>query len=757
MKRLWPFLLLALLPLVPLWRAVFTGEAIGAFDEIRTMAPWNEQPTGRPWDVLQADSVLQFTVWRDLVFESWRSFELPLWNPYQLCGTPLLANSQSGGLYPPHILVGVLRLPTMLGMTLLAWAHLAWAGLGVFLLCRRLGASQVGGVVGGASFALSQFMLAWVGLPSVIQTCAWIPWILLSIEALFTEEERKGWIAALGACVGMMLLAGHLQFSAYGLLAAVLLAVWRGVAGLASKPWPRLAGVGAACVLGAAFAAPQLGQVLTLGKTSHRQASATEEGYRAYVAGGIPTYALVGLANPALQGLPTQASPFVDGTSNYWPALSHRGANFAETAVGLGPLVLLLLVLGAFRVRALGRSAPYAALGLLSLLLALGTPINRLFYFWAPGWSATGSPGRIVVLFVLAACIIAGCTLRERTDGEAYVLSRRAGILGIAAFMFLALAPFGWMRHLSDGLLPWLPNVSPDVLSKVVDGAAGAATGPYLLSILICVMVAVLMVSPSPWRDRVLVAAACVVPIALYAALVVRTSSGALPSVAEIKQGERVAAVNESWDLLAAAPAVLPPNTASLLRVHDIGGYDSLIDRETVEILRQIDGQDPAPPANGNIMFVKRSANPIFLAEAGVSEVWSRRPMDKIGTLAHEEDGLFKYRLPGPGRAYVETAAGDRVPAEIEQRGLSGLRVRTRAVGKLVVKDRAFPGWRAKHSGRTHAVEPGRWIVVSDVPADTVVDLEYRPPGLTIQLVLMALGGAGLVGLACLGKRAPAT
>ena len=35
MKRYWPLLILALLPLIPLWRAVFLGETIGAFDEIR--------------------------------------------------------------------------------------------------------------------------------------------------------------------------------------------------------------------------------------------------------------------------------------------------------------------------------------------------------------------------------------------------------------------------------------------------------------------------------------------------------------------------------------------------------------------------------------------------------------------------------------------------------------------------------------------------------------------------------------------------
>jgi hypothetical protein len=87
------------------------GEAIGPWDSIRSMAPWNGPPSAKPWNVLQADAVLQFAPWRHMVFGAWSHGELPLCNPYQLMGTPLLANSQSAGFYPPHILMGLLRVP----------------------------------------------------------------------------------------------------------------------------------------------------------------------------------------------------------------------------------------------------------------------------------------------------------------------------------------------------------------------------------------------------------------------------------------------------------------------------------------------------------------------------------------------------------------------------------------------------------------------------------------------------------------------
>ena len=147
LRILWPALALLVLTLVPLWRCVLGGENIGAWDEVRAVAPWNVK-TEDPWDVLQADSVLEFYSWRDQVFSAWSRGQLPLWNHFELNGTPLLANSQSGALYPPHILAGIAQLPAAPAMALLAWAHLFWAALGTYALCRRLRGRPIGGIAG---------------------------------------------------------------------------------------------------------------------------------------------------------------------------------------------------------------------------------------------------------------------------------------------------------------------------------------------------------------------------------------------------------------------------------------------------------------------------------------------------------------------------------------------------------------------------------------------------------------------------------
>lgn len=746
LKPRWAIVLLALLPVLPLWRAVFLGETIGAFDEIRTMAPWSAAPSGKPWDVLMADSALQFYVWRDLVFEAWRGFELPLWNPYQLAGTPLLANSQSGALYPLHVLVGILHLPTGLGLTLLAWFHLAWAGIGACLLTRRLGASHVGGFVAGSSFTLSQFMVSWTALPSVIETCSWIPWLLLGVETVYSRGITTRLVAGLGIAAGMLLLAGHLQFAAYGLMATAFLALWR-LVGSKERRWTGTAAVVGALALGGLLAAPQLDQVLRFGREGHRQAPATEAGYQAYVAGAIPAATLVGLPNPAFQGLPTRTSPEVEGASTYWPAITHRGMNFAETAIGLGPVIVLLLGLAAFEVRRMRPGAPYAVMFVLSLLVALGTPLNKPMYFLLPGWSATGSPGRIAVLFVLSACLLAGLALRDNEK-----VPHRAAVLATAVFVFLALIPFWALRTLADNLIPWLPQVSVEVVGLLVGGATGATTGPYFLSVLLCSVVAVLLVRQEATAARLLAVVAVIVPVTLYASQVVRTSARPLAHVERPARGERIAAFNDRWDLLSAVPAVLPPNTASLSRIHDLSGYDSLMHRDTVALLKEVDGQDAAPPANGNMMFVKSSANPLLLAEAGVSEVWTNRPTEKLGVLPAEAGGLYRYRLKGPGRAFVEDAQGESRPARIEREGFGRMTVRATGPGRLIIKDRAMKGWSATVAGATRAIPESRWLEVPDLSSgEHVVELTYSPPGLKAWLV--ASGIAWIVALALASPR----
>ncbi|HVL38489.1 MAG TPA: hypothetical protein VM328_03765 [Fimbriimonadaceae bacterium] len=748
MRRAWPLLFLAFLPLIPLHRAVFLGEAIGPFDQIRQMAPWNEPTPDEPWDVLQADAVLQFYVWRDLVFGAWSRLDMPFWNPYQLAGTPLLANSQSGGFYPLHILAGLLHLPTAAGITLLAWFHLFWAGLGVYLLTLRLGSGRAGALLAGASFSLSAFLVGWTPLASVISTASWIPWLLVFVAGCFGIGKRAKEAAGLAGSTAMMLLAGHLQFAAYGLMAAALFAIWLALASAReSKPQsPTRRGIDlrslafavAGVVAGGFMAMPQLKPVLEYSQFSHRRNTPTAEGYQAYSESAIKPWELAPLAAPTYYGHPRRWSHIDDLLPSYWPMVVKRGSNFAESAIGPGPLVVPLLFLLPFATIAWRRAGGLALIGLFGLLLALGTPLNRLLYFYAPGWSSTGSPGRAGVLFVLGACVLAGLAAGAMLETQ----RSRA-------------------KH------PWLPLLVVIIGSVVLFGvpqrfiptpaamdsgvwARAIASPPGQMSLLLALLAGIglaawLATRPPPWLGRTLPVLAVLLLAILHADLV---ATGKPLEPVEGPTSERVAVVNDSWHIMRAGQAFLPPNTPTLSRIHDLAGYDSLLHRDTVALLNDINGQDSAPQANGNMMFVKPTADPDKLAQAGVREVWSHEPLD-LGPVLSVEQGFFRYGIPGPGR--VSLSGGS---AEVHREDLDSLRVRVSGEGLLLLRDRAMPGWIAYAGGQELKLSEGVWRGVQVPPGTSEVDMRYVPPGLRQGLLL---GGVGLLitlGLLLLGRRA---
>ena len=735
LRRNWPVLaFLFVLPIFPLWRAIFAGEAIGAFDQVAPMgwAP-NAPKSPMPWDVLQADSVLQFYVWRDLVFHAWGRGEIPFWNPYELCGTPLLANSQSAVLYPPHILMGVLHIPTTVAMLLLAWSHLFFAGVGMYALSRRMGASVVGATVGAGAFSVSAFMVSWTALPSVISTVAWIPWALFFAHSCILSD-RKVYrpVIGLAGSIGFMILAGHLQFVAYGMIA---LLTFVGVLSIRTRSGLGVAKVFIAMALGFSLAAPQLLPALSFSQFSHRRNTPSEDGYAAYAAGAVQPFEMVGLAFPEVVGNPQQFLGDDPKTelSGYWPMFFKRGGNFAEGAIGIGAVALLGLgFLGRKKIdwRAL---APIVAVAVIGFLLASGSVINRLLYFFVPGWSATGSPGRAEVLFVMAVCVLAAIgfsQVAEELPTEKWKPYVPIFVLTVA----LALSFFS-LQSLS---LNPISGIKPDFAANVFSIASSSAKISALIKFLVVAAIGSYMIydrQRKPWLWAFAMVAIAIPPVGFT----VRTSPPLPPFVVEHDAHKRVAIVNSSWDIIQPGKAFLPPNLASLLGVMEVGGYDSLIHRDTVALIKEIDGQDAAPPANGNMMFVKPKFDLQKLHDAGVSEVWQTNPSNGE-----------TMRTPVGGSRVIEASAhSNRSQKQPEITAETNSSVVVSGSSSFVLLDRNMPGWTASIENKPIELKGTTWRQV-DLPdgSPTVnVVFRYLPPGFDKGCILAIVSMLVLVGI----------
>lgn len=725
-ERLLALAVLALLCLLPLFESLATGKALGPFDHLAPMVGAAPTKPAQNWDILQADGALQFYPWRDLVFESWRQGRVPFWNPYQLGGTPLLANSQSGALYPLHIVVGILGVPTVAAMKLLAWLHLLIAGVGVWLLLRELGATREGRLIGAGSFAASAFMVAWIGLPSVITTCAWIPWVLLGVEKLATAPvfRRIGWLAL---PVSLMLLAGHLQFAAYGLMAGGLLAIWRVVA-------TRKAGVAlllfGGFLAGAMLAAPQVMAVLDYSTFSHRANKPSAEGYAAYVDASVKPFELPALVSLGFLGHPgpLHAEPQLP---NYWPSLAKTGANPAESAITLGPFVLALLAYGFAAKRFGGRSWAYVGIAVFSALLWSGSPLNAALYYGVPGWSSTGSPARSAVLFVLACGLLAGLAWPRETSAPRSLAIAGGTALGLTAIAF-ALA----MSGMGATVRPFLAE-----RGVVLDTGTGQAALIPVLAFALAGVGVLWASQTGRLRGNDHWAIAGVLVLGGLGFTSGWVPSGHIPpkppALQALNEGERAAFVNDAWELVVAAPAAMPPNTASWYRVLDIAGYDSLLHRDTVEMLREVDGQDPAPPANGNIMFVKPTADSERLREAGVATVFSPQPLPGAEGMQTE----LGWKTPLGGKVVEATCeVRDVFNTRSGEWGFNVV-----GPGKLIVRERNIPGWRATVDYKEASTGVGRWIEI-DIPEGPMeVSLKFVARGYERGVWLACIAGLVLV------------
>lgn len=733
--RRWPLFLLLLLPLVPLW-PLLTGKVLGPWDQIATMAPWNAQPPGTSWDILQADGVLQFYVWRDMVFESWRRFEPPFWNHYSLMGTPLLANSQSGGFYPLHIVAGVLQLPTGLAINLLAWVHLAVGGIGLYRLARLYGASQEGAAFGGSALILSTFLLGWLPLASVGTTCAWIPWVLGFVTEVFRSDCKKTRaFIGLALSTGMMVLGGHLQFAFYGLLGAGLVALVLGVQAMVEKKLKPASAAGAifGLILGLALAAPQLVPVMNYSRFSHRAGTATAEGYQGYVRNALAPWEVPGLVFPSLMGFPGQKSPAFEDQPlpAFWPAYVRPGAAFSESAWGVGPLVLGLLLL--LRKKQLRDLLPMGILGGVAFLLAMGTPLNAALYFGVPGWSATGSPGRVMILLVVALCALAAIAWpRDLEEGEAPP-DYRLAYGGLAGFALLALLAFSVFQ---GGLTAWAQGLD----AKVIASKQLVAGLPLALLSLGAGAGALWLISQGKKMPSVLAGAASV-------AFLGTSLSVPFGQVAFQRDPEgapsRVAHVNTDWGFLQTPRAFYPPNSAAAARRTELGGYDSLLHRDTVAILNDINGEDSAPQTNGNIMHIKPTADVAKLKEAGVERICALP-----GVELSPELGALPEAEPGCREVGGTLAQG----ATVAYKGGRALAATVPAPGPVEIKVRAMPGWSVAIDGKSQQIPEGKWIAF-EAPGAGEYLLTYTPPGLSNGLGL-ALGAAlVLIGVGLMSRR----
>ncbi|MEJ5252501.1 MAG: hypothetical protein HPY54_10335 [Chthonomonadetes bacterium] len=684
--------------------------------------------TPPPWNPLMWDGAAQFGAWRLYTARMWREGWLPLWNPHQGMGYPLYANSQSAVFYPPNALFAWLGAGAF--GWLAAW-HVWWAGMGVWWLLRRdAGVGFVPALTGAVAFAFSLWMVTWQYLPTVPATASWLPWVLVACSAWCRSPDvhRATWW---GATMGLCLLAGHLQIAFYVILAsairvASLFSLWKGTLGI------RLATLALAFAVALSLSAPQVLPAVELSRYSHRRAPATAEGYSAYVGSAMPLANLITLFLPDFFGHPSTASTDAPDVSTYWGK-----GNYAEFACFMGIPALLLAGLGAFAHRSAWRV--YALiLATLAMLLALGTPLNALLYFGVPGFSGTGSPARVLVLWAFGTALLAGLGAERLAEA-----SRRQWLMTAAALLVL----------LAVGVLSARTMAGQSLGEEAFAELLGAQL-PFLVQGVALTLLgagAVLYGKRRGWKPAfsqgvltLCVAGALWVVGTGYnpasPAQNVYPSTPLLQQLQTLTEGRwRIFAVQGGWSLYRAPQAILPPNLATAAGLYDLQIYDSLMPLHAKRWLDELNGRDSAPVENGNMALGWR-APADRLAEVGVKYVLSVQPLAEPGLklLAEGAEGRL-YEVMGT-RPWVRTEDGRE--CTFRWQGCNRLEVLLpEETGSLHVLQTFAPGWKVEPAGKVEMLD-GTFQRVQVAAGTQRVLLRYAPDLLRVCLyfALVAVG-----------------
>lgn len=401
-------------------------------------------------------SSLQFIPWRHLAVEilQAKTFEgaslldrIPLWNPFNGMGAPLLANYQSALLYPPTwvtLIAGLLG-----GVEWLAWSHIlivilhvAWAGLGMAMLMKSLGTKLPSQLVSGLAFSLSLYFIGRISFFSMVWAGAWFPWIVKeSIE--FWRSDAKSdhsshwwrWNTRWIFYVGMLLLAGHAQLAWYTILFASAWVIWGSVDQLGRKSaWRGWLRYGIHGAIAAGLAMVQLLPTAEYLLQSQRSNAVDFEMGLTY---SFWPWRFLGFIAPDLFGNP--------GTGNYWGY-----GNYWEDAVYIGLLPFLLAVSTLGQVWKQKNHQPSRrgmirflwVIVFLASLFALGknTPIFPFLYRYVPTFDMFNAPTRFMFLTVGALAMLAGIGLEQwKTPTGRLLYWTRLGTAGAFAITLGAL------------------------------------------------------------------------------------------------------------------------------------------------------------------------------------------------------------------------------------------------------------------------------------------------------------------------------
>jgi len=419
-KKFWPIILIAFLVVVFFWKFFFRGLIPFPADfVVGVYYPWLDYNWGFPTGVpvknpLLADVPSFIYPLKSYVADLLNQGKMPLWNPLQFGGYPLLANFQSGVLNPTNLLYLFLSKPQAWAWQVMLQPFLI--AIFTYLFLRNLPLSKISSLFGATIFAFSGFSLIWLEYVTQGYVIAFIPLLLFLLDK-WLEKKRLAWGLFFSLALSLQVFMGYPQVTIYT-LALVLFYFWfrlefkiLSINSAKTHFW-----LGGWVLLGLALSASQLipgWELLTL---SQRVGEGVTGGFEIAF---LPWRQLVSLIAPDFFGNPA--------THNYW------GPGDYTNGAGYSGIVGLILALAAV-FWSKKRKLIYFFCGLLvaSFVLALPTPLARLISETGLLGMKAAAATRILCLANLSVAVLAALAIESLLQEK-----KKIKTLGVPLFFVL--------------------------------------------------------------------------------------------------------------------------------------------------------------------------------------------------------------------------------------------------------------------------------------------------------------------------------
>ena len=406
MKKFLPILVLIGIVLAFFYKTLIFGKIPFPGDLLLAgYSPWRHESYGGyvagglPSKDQYFDVIRELYPWKTLVLEQLKHGKMPLWNPYNFSGAPLLANYQSQVFYPPAFLY--LILPQVAAWTVLVILQPILGSIFLYLFTVEIGLSPPAAILTAILFNFSSFANVWMEFNTVWHTILWLPLLLYLVERGIKQKRLLFW-QQICFIVGLFsaITAGHPQYflncffflTVYTLIRLFTEKNMSGKEKMSFLLFPILFVV----VTPFCLAAPQLFPTIDLFRNSARVSHEYQQIINQML---VQWWQLPLVVVQEFFGNPATKSNIT--------------GDYVGKTLSVGVAGFFLVVAALNNTRKSWHKKFFIGTALFILLITVNTPITQLFYRYPMPVLSTGGPTRILFLLMLSLSVLAGFGYNE--------------------------------------------------------------------------------------------------------------------------------------------------------------------------------------------------------------------------------------------------------------------------------------------------------------------------------------------------------